>query len=328
MTKPRQSNNSGTPKKQVEKTKLPVIPENISVPNDEHANKREDNANTHQEIVIPNDKSNRNARIANSIAGMALVISAILAWYTFKVFEIASSQKDSVKKSADASMLSAQTAQNTLIESKRYNDLYIQSQIDAFNESKRYNNGSLSMQQKTFESNNKDSRERFMRDTSALGLQIKSLKQSQDQFLKQNEPYLQVYIDSLYFVGNRVRVVYTLVNITSIPVKIISEKTDIRFSPIEPIIKDKDLQPSADINYYVIKESPQTRTITPMDSLSINERKWITEGSNFTYWKAVFDFQNLISGKIKKYSFYVKLTKLKDRRTYADFISNDNYVEK
>jgi len=106
MTKPQQSDSSNNPKKQIAKAKSSIAPKNISVPNDEHTNERKDNSPPHQQIIAANDKSNGNARIANVISAIALVVSIALAWYTYQVFKLASSQKDSVKKSADASMLS------------------------------------------------------------------------------------------------------------------------------------------------------------------------------------------------------------------------------
>jgi len=272
---------------------------------------------------------------SDKIAAFALVISVIMAYATFRLFQQSLTQSKAATDSAKAAI----TADSL---SKVYNDstlkiqrVSLDSQISAKRQSdiaaaiKSRNDSDLFRLQKlSVENNSKDMQERFIRDTTAIGLQIKALRQNQDQFIKQNEPYLQIYIDSLHFIGNRVQIVYTLVNLTPIPVKIIKQVSKVRFSPIEPIINDKDLIISSDINYYVIKESPQNRTITVNDTLSVNERKWIIDASNFTYWKAIFSFQNLISGKIKTYSFYVKLTKLKDKRTYPDFISNDNSIEK
>lgn len=328
MTKPHQPNNSNSPKKKIEKSKPSVVPKHVDLPDQEHRNERENNPTPHQQVISTNDKGNRNARIANFIAGMALVVSAVLAWYTYKVFEIASSQKDSVKKSADASMLSAQTAQNTLIETKRYNDSYLQSQANAFNEAKRYNDGSLTIQKNTFESNNKDSKARFTRDTAALGLQIKSLKQSQEQFVKQNEPYLQVYIDSMV-VNKKTEILYTIVNLTPIPVKITSQRGTGTVSKTKPTnSKDAVLISGTDINYYVIKESPQGRKLTLPQEFTNDDIKIMKDGEASVYWINEISYQNLISGKIKTYTFYVKLTKLKNGRTYTDFFTNDNSQEK
>jgi hypothetical protein len=278
-------------------------------------------------IAFLREKDNQ-PLIANIVAIGVLVVTSILAWYTYRLYKNASDDSAIARKSANAATSSALIAQKTFEATKKYNDSSLAIQQKAFGVTEFYNKGSLTLQEKAIKSNDIDSKERFKRDTAALGLQIQSLKQNQQQFIKQNEPYLQVYIDSIQFINKKERIVYTMVNLTPIPVKIIAQKAMVWKTPIEPVSKESDLLVGADINYYVIKESPQTRVLTSSDTLTSQEIKWIIDGYHFTYWKAEFKFQNLISTKIKTYRFMVKLTKLKDKRTYTDFIYNENSEEK
>ncbi|MGZ3754020.1 MAG: hypothetical protein ACXVAY_15145 [Mucilaginibacter sp.] len=323
MTKPSQPNSSDSRKKQIPKTQPLVAPKNISVLDNEHTSDGNGNAAQHQQIVTPDDKSNRNARIANVIAGIALVVSAILAWYTYKVFEIASSQKDSVKKSADASMLSAQTAQNTLNETKRYNDSYLKSETDAFNEAKRYNDGSLNIQQNAFDSNNKESKERFKRDTMALGLQIKALKQSNEQFVKQNEPYLKVEIDSVYVQYGQLKVRYYIINLSNTPVRVIGEKTEAQIA-VTPPVKKGAFNDRLDGITYITKESPQQKIFT-LRNITKEAIEMANDGTYSIYWNAVFEYVNEITDEKRLYTISVKINKTNGRNPpYQSFSDNTN----
>lgn len=83
-------------------------------------------------VVQPKSKE---PRIANIIPNIALIVSMVLAYYTNKVFDILNSQIESIKKSADASVKSAEAAEKTLTKTKRYNKEYIDLQKQFFESS-------------------------------------------------------------------------------------------------------------------------------------------------------------------------------------------------
>lgn len=268
--------------------------------------------------------------LADTIGIGMLVVTAALMWFTYGLYKSATDDSITSQSSASAANKSATIAQQTFEASKRYNDSSLRIQKQIFDETHHYNVGSLDIQQKSYMGNNKDSKERFIRDTTALGLQIKALKQNQAQFIKQNEPYLQVYIDSMKITANNtIDVFYTIVNLTPISVKIITHRSagTVWNSPPFPITADK-MPGSADNNYYVIKESPQSRKFSFPVKYDDKVIQDIKNGTMFFYWISEIKYQNLISQKMKSYLFEVKLTKLKNGATYTDFISNDNSEEK
>lgn len=122
-------------------------------------------------LVQPKSKQ---PQLANIISSFALVVSIVLAFYTYKVFQIANSQNESVIKSASASVKSAETAENTLKETKRYNKEY------------------LDLQRELFKSSDEDSRKRSQRDSLSLNAQIKSIKENEKEFKIGNIPNLQM----------------------------------------------------------------------------------------------------------------------------------------
>lgn len=289
--------------------------------NENYSNSNDENiSNPHQSIV---HNKYWPPSLADVIAFLMLLVTAALAWFTFGLYQSATEDSGTAKTAATIS-------QQTFDASKKYNDSSLAIQAKLFDETKTYNRGSLDIQQKSFVGNNKDNKERFIRDTTALGLQIKSLKQNQAQFIKQNEPYLQVYIDSMGVAANNtIQIFYTIVNLTPIPVKIIAHKSagTAWNSPPPPIAPDK-MAGSIDNNYYVIKESPQSRKYTFPIKLEDKIAQNVKNGTMFFYWISEIKYQNLISQKTKSYIFEVKLTKLKNGATYTDFISNDNSEEK
>ncbi|WP_295671751.1 hypothetical protein [uncultured Mucilaginibacter sp.] len=279
-----------------------------------------------------NDK--KDWTISDLISLGMLIVTTFLAFFTFQLYNTAVKDSRTADTSAKAAVFAAIIAKQTFDATKRYNDSSLAIQQKVFGETKEYNTGSFDIQKRAFEGSSLDSKERFKRDTTALGLQIQSLKQNQKQFIKQNEPYLQVYIDSISINKSiinykRADIFYTLVNLTPIPVKIISQKGNEIFSFKPPVnISNAPLVDAGDINYYVIKESPQNRKLTITTNLYEEDIKNIMEGKWSTYWIDEISYENLISGKIKTYKFSVKITRFNNRGTYSEFINNDNSEEK
>lgn len=326
MAAPNRGNQRGKPKNNPVHSK-PLPDQGKQLIDAKEENESENNSNTHHPTTAwwVNMKKWERADIIN--VGM-LIVTTLLMLFTYRLYKTAIHDSDTADTSAKAATNAATIAQQTFEATKRYNDSSLVIQKRFFEETKGYNKGSLHIQQEAFVSNTKDSKERFTRDTTALGLQIKSLKQNQEQFIKQNEPYLQLYIDSEKFIGATGQIFYTLVNLTPIPVKITSVKSAIQCQPKQPVeLPETMLNKSFDINYYVIKEAPQGRRA---DFFNVPDtvNKFVNNGAYFTYWQVIFKYQNLISGKQKTYRLRVKLTKLKNKRTYADFIYNDNSEEK
>ncbi len=193
------------------------------------------------------DKKNWQPTIANFISLLALIVSGILALYTYKVFKIADAQSVSVKMSAKASIDASNTAKNTLEETKKYNKEYLQ------------------LQKESIKGSNEDSKARSDKISESLDMQMKSLHESQKQFELNNQALLQVSnFDTLKFRGKNPIIQFFVSNLANQPAKITklfiaavisSPNTD---TLITKAIKDLERKklPYLTDNLYIMKESP------------------------------------------------------------------------
>lgn len=211
MRQPQQRTYRKKSNSQINEAKLPIEPKNINLTNNEKDNQitnKGEEAKSVTPKISSNNKKDWQPRIANLIAFGALIISGILAIYTYKVFQIANSQSESVIKAANASVDGAKTAKKTLDETKRYNREY------------------LKLQQNLFVSGNEDSKKRFKRDSFSLDAQIQSIKENKNEFEIENVPNLQMGDTkvAVFKDDSAAKFKSNLYNLTKHPIKAISIK--------------------------------------------------------------------------------------------------------
>jgi len=252
------------------------------------------------DVVSVKNQKNWQPIIANIVSAFAVAVSIAMAVVTYRLYDIASSQSKSANTAATI-------AKKT------------------FEETEKYDSASLAMQREAFDSNNKDAISKYKRDTSTFNLQVKALKQNQEQFTKQNEPFIQVYIDTIIYI-NRPRIIirYVLTNLTPTPIQVLTFKSFIVPASIEPTFKAFSSKYENAGKFYIIKESPQKRYITRNVITNQQTMEWIKSGFYSVYWECEFTYQNLISYKMRIYRFAVKIGMLADGRIYPEFIYNEN----
>jgi cell division protein FtsB len=274
----------------------------------------------------PTTETNRTQSVGNSrlknadrIALLGVIVNAILAVFTYLLYQLSISAATSAKISADAAKKSADL-QKTALDSQ----FIAKKESDATDRIKEDRATALfTLQKNTYALNKSDSKKRFDKDTTSIGLQIQALRDSREQFIKQNEPYLKVFIDSIYYKFNQLKFDYTIINLSNSQAKIISEKSGIKVAPFDPLAGFK-IDSDIPNLLYVIKETPQSKTMT-IKEINKDEIKWVLNGSYSIYWNCIFEYENLITGEKREYAFNVKFKKLDGNRgTYQSFSKNEN----
>lgn len=157
---------------------------------------------------------------------------------------------------------------------------------------------------------------------------IESLKDEQQRFEKQNQPYLQmvrVAIDSAV-AGKKLYIMYEIENITHIPVKILSHRMfiDIEGNTIKrrPFFKLSLVK----VGSYLIKENPLKRKVYSSQYLTTTEADLINnDRSIILYITDETIYENGITEKLRYYKAVIKLLYDPNRGCYNEFIENKNF---
>jgi hypothetical protein len=162
-------------------------------------------------ITLVGDKKNQ-PLIANIVSFVALLISAILAVFTYYLYHIASGQVDSVVKAGNAAQSSALTAIKTLNETKSYNRTYIK------------------LQKEMFKSDSVSGNKKQKQDSLSFSTQITSLKETQKDFEIENRPFISIVNSNVDtpFVNKPIYVYAQIVNSGKQPAFIIDTYYDIK----------------------------------------------------------------------------------------------------
>lgn len=278
-------------------------------------------------ITISEDiEANNIAQRANLISIFTGVVNFFLFCCTVYLVSISYEQANSADNSA-------KIAKETFKADTAYNNINIkhQKQADKSSDSvyrvrSKRDKELFDLQKRTYISNDSDMKERFKRDTQALNLQIATLKQNNDQFVKQNEPYLKVTIDSIYSRFNMLYFAYSISNLTNTPVRIIGEKSDTQVLDSNPMV-NRTLADVFNGVIYVTKETPQPKYMTLHDvSNTLIDRA--NSGQCIIYWKAQFEYENQITGEKRLYKITVNMQKIRGvNPPYQAFAQNDNIKE-
>jgi hypothetical protein len=108
----------------------------------------------------------------------------------------------------------------------------------------------------------------------SLGAQIQTLRETQNEFEKENEPYLQVTNHSVIVLrtGGPITIAYNIINLKESPVQIIGKATITTLSKFtgfdslynrfcKSFNEIKETEALKKVNEYVIKETPYIDTI-------------------------------------------------------------------
>lgn len=246
--------------------------------------------------------ANNISRWAVSVNGLILAVTACLALVAVHQYTAAN----------DA----AQTAKNTLTETKRFDSITLANQKT----SNRYADSLDSVKSKHDDSV-------FNYQKKSLNAQIASLKATQNEFESDNQSYLQVdNFDTVTFQEARQVIKFRISNLSNQPAKLISGDSiyGIGF-PKEDITKafkeiEKKLQ-IISLNKYIIKESPQI-----MDATNINhigyKRNMVLTGKMSIHVCGDYIYKNLITNKLRRYCFTVEF--MVSNNKYFNMIRNEN----
>ncbi|MBI2275362.1 MAG: hypothetical protein HYU70_16325 [Bacteroidetes bacterium] len=145
-------------------------------------------------VIIDGDKRKSTApRIANIIAAVSVIISAIMFVYTFRLFN----ETKRANNIADSNYHLAKTA---------------------FESSDKSSKDNYDLANRSFESSNEDAKKRFKIDSGILKAQIRSLKEQGDRFEIENKPILTIIPSIIYLADSSNKMVlrynYILINHT------------------------------------------------------------------------------------------------------------------
>jgi hypothetical protein len=165
----------------------------------------------------------------------------------------------------------------------------------------------------------------------SLQTQINSIKESQRQFTRENEAFLQIVGVKFHplKIGDSIRMEIEIANMKSNPVKIIDFKLGTVYPKIiAPPIKnlDKEVTVKSAVNMYIIKESPIEIPATGYEPLdAVRYDMMMNKGYNL-FLSGYVKYRDLISGKNRFYVFEIKMRPRIDvyENGYPLFMYNEN----
>lgn len=242
------------------------------------------------------DRVNKEAKAANTISRYSVVVNGFLLFVTAGIGYISFMQARSADNSANIAKKTykADSANNERIYIR---DSIRQISTDLVDKNKKIHEDSV-----------------FNLQKDALNLQIKSLEQSQDQFIKQNEPYL--YINKIQNIRLRVNQSvafdFKIENISNNPVDVTSigsmvhyeastvtslTNTDRFFNKIPMYDGVVSIQPHGSFDDKFDGEIPMTQ----------DQIDQINSGKEAMYFIGIRDYTNVITNKKYKLKFVVRI---------------------
>jgi Tfp pilus assembly protein PilE len=211
----------------------------------------------------------------NGISIIAVIVSAILAFFTWKLYKKAVDDSAITKQAADASTVAAYQS------------------IKAYKLAETAADNANSFNLKNY---------KIQKD--AIKAQINSLKETQHEFEASNEPFLQAGTPTIsqLDVGKSLIGEIAIYNLSNVPVKIISQKSaiTIRVSPFA-ITKVPWSNEEEGVNAYVIKESPMTVKFTTKKYISNGQYAGLRSGDLSIFEVREIKYKNLMTNKTRYY---------------------------
>ena len=261
--------------------------------------------NGNKDRSYPDQQGAQPAPIQNGVGGfikdygfqvLAILINAILAFYTANLYKTAVSQSQSAS-------ISAQAAKDAVAEYKRSNDLA----------------------KAAAQRNTEYSERMFGLSVQALEAQISSDKSTQNRFAIQNEPYIQCIMTKItpLVVGKPVQFKYAYLNFGIYPAKTLSEKLSSMFSDKDPSFKEiMDSGTEGLAGKYIVNGIPDYRESFGTAPIPENVNRGFLGKRIFLYVATYVVYQNLVSRKVKHYRCLIRIDA--DPDNSGDYLLNDN----
>ncbi|WP_183575414.1 hypothetical protein HDF18_15935 [Mucilaginibacter sp. X5P1] len=271
-------------------------------------------------ITFLSNKNNQTL-ISNCVSIGMLIVTAVLAWYTFKLFEQATTQTAASAKSANAAAASVTIAQQTFIADTIYNNKSIKSQVVAIRKAHIADSIKAIKDSLTF-------------DLQKQGLQgqIASLIETRKDFEKENQPYLvaKELQNPIFKAGSIVSFDYSLFNYGKQPVKIIKMGSTLEFVPKQDSVSFLKnpfsyLTNWQDVSEYVANGYPRKEFFKQKELMSSSTEYAFYNGIYTIYLIGRCDYINNINEKERRYDYLIKISYTKEYGELWSFIYNENY---
>lgn len=166
----------------------------------------------------------------------------------------------------------------------------------------------------------------------SLGAQVGSIKETQRQFEKQNDPHLQIIGDpQIEFSNNskRVSVRYKITNLTNSPANVIDKVVWWNLQPFDPPYNPTragnevylPMKGSIIKESYIETKGEFPKELTPVENYQLRENHISL------YYFTEIRYKSGITGKNRAYKCGIKLSLLKNGQTYSKFLYNENVDE-
>lgn len=167
----------------------------------------------------------------------------------------------------------------------------------------------------------------------SLGTQINSVQETQKEFVAANQPFLQLIEPSIVTlkVNEILQIDYILTEVTNIPIKVVSQKSSAIIKIDQPTLAEvmSHFSQESELNGYLTKETSMGGRITLPKRLTNIEVSGVTDGNYYVYVCREITYKNLVTGKLRKYLFFLKLKPIKSSKiftngTFVQFLYNEN----
>jgi len=244
-------------------------------------------------ILSKPESSSLHQHIANLIALVAVIVSIILAYYTFRLYQKASTQ---TKAALDA----VKFADSSYHSNKDYNEKTLKKQ-------------QIALDRAQIDADNRDVQDKINSDRQerAINAQIASLNEAQKEFEVENRPFLNVAdikIDS-FEIDKRVFVNWTVKNSGKLPAKIITEKYGFIISPNSnyrelnaPMQSGEMDEGSYLTNSQIFPLHLRADIITPQIYDDFKHQKL------FMYLYGIYTYKNVNNEKLYSYNFSFRIS--------------------
>ncbi|SHM01366.1 hypothetical protein [Mucilaginibacter sp. OK098] len=277
------------------------------VRNENATNYEQNTENRHVVINFSNPQSDNSPQIdANKIANRSVIINCGLFIFTAILAGISIWQGCLTRQSISIAerVFKADTT--------NANKVYTQSRKDATESDKRE------------DERDKRAEKNLKLQDSSLNAQIASLKETQKQFKAQNEPYLQIKIDTILVRMDTQKVFYSISNATKTPVKVLKSKC---FIYIDTINKKKDIDTIkfSIKNFYITESLPYNGSITGKIKLTNDWFRYLTVYKKaYVYIDGVVIYENMVDKNVREYKYVVKIVNTSTEFPYQEFIRSEN----
>lgn len=301
-------------------------------------NKSRNNSNADSEQVSNNNNqtetTNQNLReepktktqitFSDKVNLGGVVTNAFIAGCTLYALYLTNQSLDISKQSLDFAKNTSKASDST---SKANFDLTKQS-VEAAIKLSQFADSNYSVTKQGIEISNKNYEQSYK-------ISQKSFNETVNQFNKSNTPYIQAgeFAISEIKEGMPLFINYIFLNITNVPVKIIKQRSLVKFGVNR--IQEKDfinIPFEQSINQYLIKDAAITNKTTFFNEpANQNDVEEVNDEKNYFYIMKEIVYQNLVTKKVRHYKFQIKVKRVSSTSvtnfTYIEFLYNENFDE-